>query len=129
MRYCFSPQFELNNGQVATRFKPIWPKLGPQVAERIGWIREAAGERFSHVEININLMAVGAQVPRYLQMSLGAAASQLAESDAIPVLKGTTDQMGNRIEWLREKFGITYIMVGEELMEARVPIVSRLAGK
>ena len=72
-------------------------------------------------------MAVGGQVPRYLQMSLGAAAGQLAESNAIPVLKGTTDQMCDRLAWLRETFAISFVMVGDELMDALAPVVTRLA--
>jgi alkanesulfonate monooxygenase SsuD/methylene tetrahydromethanopterin reductase-like flavin-dependent oxidoreductase (luciferase family) len=100
-----------------------------QVAERIDLIREAAGDRFSQIAININLMAVAGQVPRQIQMSLGAdAAQQLADSNAIPVLKGSTDQMCDRLEWLREKFAISYLMVGDYLMDALAPVVSRLAG-
>jgi probable F420-dependent oxidoreductase len=99
-------------------------------AERIGWIRDAAGERFADIAININLMGVAGQVPRQVEMSIGAEATrQLAESDAIPVLKGTTEQMCDRLEWLRERFGISYILVGDQLMDALAPVVSRLAGK
>jgi probable F420-dependent oxidoreductase len=101
-----------------------------EVTERIGWIREAAGDRFSDLAININLMAVAGQVPRQVEMSLGAdAARQLAESDAIPVLKGTTEQMRDRMEWLRQQFGISYILVDDQLMDALAPVVSRLAGR
>ncbi len=99
-----------------------------QVAERIDLIREAAGERFAQIAININLMAVGGQVPRHIQMSRGAAAAQqLAESDAIPVLKGTPDQMCDRLEWLREKFAISYVMVADQLMDTLAPVVARLS--
>jgi probable F420-dependent oxidoreductase len=101
-----------------------------EVAERIGWIREAAGDRFSDLAINMNLMAVAGQLPRQVAMSLGAdAARQLAESDAIPVLKGTTEQMCDRLESLRQHFGISYILVGDQLMDALAPVVARLAGR
>jgi probable F420-dependent oxidoreductase len=99
-----------------------------EVAERIDVIRQTAGDRFAQIDININLMAVGGQVPRHIQMSRGAeAAQQLAESDAIPVLKGSPDQMCDRLAWLREKFAINYVVVGDELMGALAPVVSRLA--
>jgi alkanesulfonate monooxygenase SsuD/methylene tetrahydromethanopterin reductase-like flavin-dependent oxidoreductase (luciferase family) len=100
-----------------------------QVAERVDWIREAAGKRFDHMELNVHLMAVAGQLPRYLRMILGDRAPALAESDAIPVLKGTVEQMSDRLEWLRERFGISYIMVSDELMEALAPVVERLAGR
>jgi probable F420-dependent oxidoreductase len=97
-----------------------------QVTERIELMRKAAGDRFSQLEININLMAVGGQVPRHIQMSRGAEyAQQLAESDAIPVLKGSIDQMCDRLEWLRDKFAISYIMVSDQLMDALAPVVAR----
>jgi probable F420-dependent oxidoreductase len=113
---------------VTLAIQPEEPEV--QVAERIDLLRKTAGDRFDHIQININLMAVGGQVPRHIQMSRGAEYAQhLAESDAIPVLTGTTDQMCDRLEWLREKFAINYIMVGDELMEALAPVVSRLAGK
>jgi len=100
-----------------------------EVAERIRWIREAAGDRFSAIAININLMAVAGRMPRQVEMSMGAdAARQLAESDAIPVLKGTTEQMCDRLKWLRERFGISYMLVADQLMDALAPVVERLAG-
>ncbi|HLG69279.1 MAG TPA: TIGR03621 family F420-dependent LLM class oxidoreductase [Chloroflexota bacterium] len=100
-----------------------------QVAERIGWIRAAAGDRFAHIAINVNLMAVAGQVPSYIRMSAGAeAARQLAESEAIPVLKGSIEEMCERLQWLRDRFAISYLMVGDELMDALAPVVERLAG-
>lgn len=100
-----------------------------EVLERIGWIREAAGGRFDGIEINVNLMAVAGQVPRYLQMTMGEAARRLADSDAIPVLRGSVEQMCERLQALRPRFGISYIMVGDELMELLAPVVARLAGR
>jgi probable F420-dependent oxidoreductase len=101
-----------------------------QVSERLDWIREAAGPRFSDIVININLMAVAGQVPRQVEQSMGAeGARQLAESDAIPVLKGSTDEMCDRLAWLREQFGISYILVGDQLMGALAPVVGRMAGR
>lgn len=100
-----------------------------EIGERIGWIREAAGERWDEIEINLNLMAVAGHVPRYLRMTMGEAAERLAESDAIPVLRGSIDQMGERLRTLRERFGISYILVGDELMDLLAPVVARLAGQ
>ena len=101
-----------------------------QVTERLDWIRAAAGARFSDLVININLMAVAGQVPRQVEQSLGAeGARQLAESDAIPVLKGSPEAMGDRLAWLREQFGISYILVGDQLMDTLAPVVGRMAGR
>jgi probable F420-dependent oxidoreductase len=108
--------------------------VGPEaneavVAEKIALLREAAGERFGQLEININLMMVGEQMPRWIAAQFGANAGQLARSGAIPVLTGTTDAMCETLEQRRETLGISYIMVSDELLEALAPVVERLAGR
>jgi alkanesulfonate monooxygenase SsuD/methylene tetrahydromethanopterin reductase-like flavin-dependent oxidoreductase (luciferase family) len=107
--------------------------LQPQAGEReaaqsIEWIRSAAGARFAALEINMNLMAVAGRVPPYLAATLGAGAEEFARSDAIPVLNGTTDDMSDQLIARRQKLGISYVMVGEQLMDALAPVVARLAG-
>ncbi len=62
-------------------------------------------------------------------MNLGSAAADLAASDAIPVLKGSVDQMCSRLVWLRERFGISYIAVGDELLDLLSPVVRQMAGR
>jgi probable F420-dependent oxidoreductase len=99
------------------------------VAERIRWIQDAAGERFPDIELNLNLMAVAGKLPRHLQMSLGEGAARLAASDAVPVLNGSLDQMCDRLESLRERLGISYIMVGDELLDEFAPVVERMSGR
>ena len=108
--------------------------LGPdasaeQVSERIGWLREAAGARFDELELNINLMAVAGQTPHFLQMTMGEGAARLAASDAIPVLKGSVDQMCERLEEVRERFGLSYFMVADEMVDALAPVVGGMAGR
>jgi len=98
-------------------------------AERIGWLREAAGERFAQLELNVNLMAVGQQVPRYLSAQLGLSAEALARTGSVAALTGTTDQMCAQLLERRDAFGISYLMVSDELMEALAPVVERLAGR
>ncbi len=108
----------------------VGPNAGEvQVAELIGWVREAAGHRLEQIELNVSLMAVAGQVPRFLAMRLRAEdASALAESDAVPVLKGPLDTMCERLLGLRERLGISYFVAGEELAGALAPVVARLAG-
>jgi probable F420-dependent oxidoreductase len=100
----------------------------PAVAERVDWIREAAGPRFSKIELNINLMAVGEQVPAYVSKQMGLTARDLLEAGAVSALVGTTDQMCETLVRRRETLGISYVVVGEEMMETLSPIVERLSG-
>jgi probable F420-dependent oxidoreductase len=99
------------------------------VAEKIDVLREAAGERFGELELNLNLMVVGTQVPRWVAAQFGPDAEALARSGAIPVLSGTTDEMCATLERRRERLGISYIVASDELMEALAPVVARLAGR
>lgn len=112
---------------VALGVPPTEPEAA--VAEKIGWLRAAAGERFEQLEININLMAVGQQVPRYVATQLGLTADDLARSGAISALMGTTDEMCATLLRRREALGISYILVSDELMETLAPVVERLAGR
>jgi len=99
------------------------------VAERVAWIREAAGSRFDQLEINLNLMAVGQQVPRWISSQMGLTAERLASAGAIAALTGTVDEMVEGLQRRRETLGISYIAVGDEMMEGLAPVVERLAGR
>lgn len=99
------------------------------VLEKVGWLREAAGARFAAIELNINLMAVGGQVPRWIAAQYGADAAQWAASGAVPAIGGTTEEMCAQLEGRRERLGLSYIVVGDELMDALAPVVERLAGR
>ena len=98
-------------------------------AERIAWLREAAGERFGQLELNVNLMAVGDQVPRFVSSQLGLSAEALARKGAVSALTGTTDAQCEQLLERRRMLGISYVLVSDELMEALAPVVERLAGR
>jgi probable F420-dependent oxidoreductase len=99
------------------------------VAERIGWIREGAGERFTEIEININLMAVGNQVPRWVSAQMGLDAAELARRGSVSAVTGTPDQMCEQLLERRKALGISYVVVSDEFMEAFAPVVQRLTGQ
>ena len=98
-------------------------------ADRIGWLREAAGPRFEQLELNLNLMAVGDQVPRYVASQLGLTAEKLARAGAVPAVVGSTDEMCQTLLERRGRLGLSYFVVGDELMEVFAPVVQRLSGK
>lgn len=112
---------------IALGLPPTEPEAG--VAERIAWIREAAGSRFDQLELNLNMMAVGQQVPRWIATQMGLTAEVLAQSGAVSALTGTTDEMVDTLQRRRASLGISYIVVSDELMEGLAPVVERLAGR
>ena len=111
---------------IALGLPPDTPQAA--VAERIDWIREAAGDRFAEIELNLNLMAVGDQVPRWIAAQLRLTAADLAERGSIAALTGSTEQMCETLVQRRERLGFSYVLVSDEFMELFAPVVERLAG-
>ena len=99
------------------------------LAEKIGILRDAAGERFEQIELNINLMAVGRHVPRYVGTQLGLTAEALAAQGSAAALTGSPDEMCEQLIARRERLGISYVLVSDELMDSLAPVVERLAGR
>jgi probable F420-dependent oxidoreductase len=97
--------------------------------ERIDWIRTAAADRINKIEFNINLMAVGNQVPRHVAATLKVTAADLAERGSIAAVTGSTDDMCEQLIGRRERLGFSYVLVSDELMEPFAPVVERLAGR
>jgi probable F420-dependent oxidoreductase len=112
---------------VALGAPPTEPETS--VAERIGWLRDAAGARFDQIELNVNLMAVGDAVPQWIADRMGLTAADLAASGALSALMGSPEQMCDTLLKRREALGISYVLVGDELMDALAPVVERLAGR
>jgi probable F420-dependent oxidoreductase len=109
--------------------------LGPDaLAERIDWVRQEAGERFSSLEFSINVAAVvGAQpVPDYVRgrvrAFLGAEIEDLVRGESPFVLAGSTDTICDRLLALRERFGLSYILTADDQAATLMPVVARLAG-
>jgi probable F420-dependent oxidoreductase len=98
-------------------------------AERIGWIGAAAGERLGQLELSINLMAVGDQVPYWIGKQMGLSARALAERGSIAAVTGTPDQMCQQLVERRTRLGLSYVLVSDELMDAFAPVVKRLSGR
>ncbi len=99
------------------------------LAEKMGGLRAAAGERFAQLELTINLVGVGGQLARYVAAQAGAEAAALARSQAVTVLAGSADEMCATLLARREQLGLSYLTVPEELLENLAPIVARLAGR
>jgi probable F420-dependent oxidoreductase len=101
----------------------------PAIKEKIDWVREAAGDRFDQIELNVNLMAVGREAHPQALRFLGVDADQLMRSGSPFVLMGTVDRMCDDLLARRERLGVSYVLVGEFFMEALAPVVERLAGR
>ena len=97
--------------------------------ERIEWVREAAGDRFASIELQV-LGQIEQVVPNRLEVAAGLApAFGLTPEEALQmpiVLVGTVDEICADLVERREKYGFSYIVVHD--MDAFAPIVARLTG-
>lgn len=100
-----------------------------EVRAKIAWLREAAGDRFDHLVLNLNLMAVGERLHPQMLARFGLDPASLAGSDAPSLLLGTPDEMRDKLLARRDALGVSYYAVGEAFMEALAPVVAQLAGR
>ena len=100
-----------------------------KLLERIGWMRAAAGDRVDDLELSVNLLAVGSEMPFYVRTYLKLDPAALADIGSPLAISGDTDAMCAQLIIRRERLGISYIMVADELMEAAAPVVEQLTGR
>ncbi len=115
-------------------------RIGPEVLatttaeyyrDRVAWIREAAGDRFDSLELQILTFFVQvvpdrvAAVERLAQL-LGI---DPADVEGSPIaLIGSVEEIIDTLRRRRAEYGFSYIVVHEGEMEAFAPVVAALAG-
>lgn len=95
---------------------------GADLEEKIGWIREAAGERFEHLELGQSAFGIE------LTDSPVAAAPPF-QGFPVEARPMTTEQAVEYLVKQRERLGISYLQVQERQLENFAPVVARLHGK
>jgi hypothetical protein len=102
------------------------------VAEKIRLIRDAAGDRFEKLEINLWLGAAGVVGSGNSIVGSAASAGMWAATSMYGspfALHGTLGALRERLLRRRDKLGISYYTVPARSMEAMAPLVEALAGK
>lgn len=109
----------------------------PQALEqKIAWVREAAGARFDDLELGLLVAQVFTtedreQAAQFIATTLAAGYPVTTEIilQAPYLLIGNEDQICADLVARRERYGISYITVFENSLEALAPVIARLAGK
>jgi probable F420-dependent oxidoreductase len=105
--------------------------------EKVGWVREAAGERFEELELNVYPSRVAPQITDQGHAALREAADEIgAHSGDRPheellrnsphIWIGSLDELAEKALRLRGELSITSLMLGE--VDELAPLVGRLAG-
>ena len=98
--------------------------LASPAEEKLGWIREAAGERFEHLEFGQT--AFGIEVTDGPVAPVPTFRGREIPVEARPM---TTEQAVEHLLEQREHLGISYIQVQEGQLENFTPVLARLNGK
>jgi probable F420-dependent oxidoreductase len=112
----------------------LWTDVsGAALEEKVGWVREAAGDRFDALELNCNVFEVEITSDRpgtveRLAARYGCEAAQLRDSPHIWV--GSVEEIAEDLRARRDRLGLSYyaILGDLELLHAGAPVVAALAG-
>lgn len=102
---------------------------GAAVDRKVGWIRDAAGERWRELEINIAIWQVDPEFRR----RTGPPPSRVRgiTEDELPLsphyLVGDTEEVVETLIERRERWGISYITIRSTDLEVLAPVITRLA--
>ena len=105
--------------------------------EKIDWVREAAGDRFADLELNIYPSMTGVSITSEPLKEAQEVADRVSERSGVPISAeelldsphifiNTVDGFVEKFRRLRDELGISSIMVGE--VDELAPVVERLAG-
>ena len=106
--------------------------LPERFAERVAWVREAAGDRFEGLELQCHTFFCQVttdrrQLAEAMAPMFGLTAEQAVE---VPlVLIGTVEEICDDLVRRREAYGFSYWTVRGDAMESFAPVVERLAGR
>ena len=111
---------------------PDFTDMAISLKQKIDWIQAAAGERFNEIELNV--LAVTAVVSDDAESVAEQWAKRLsapteAISDSPYFLFGDEEQIVEKLQSFRERYGLSYFAIREPFFETFAPIVKRLTGK
>ena len=100
-------------------------------AEKIGWIRDAAGSRMDEIELNVTVFVAivtddQASMVERIAPGFGMSPAEVLASPH--ALIGSIDQIADAVRERRDRFGFSYIVFSGDGFEALAPVVKQLAG-
>jgi len=107
----------------------------------VAWVREAAGPRFSDLELHVNVLRLKITddrrqgrdeiAARFASLPPSIVSNVLADEQILAspyFLVGSIDQIVEDLQARRERYGISYVSVPVEHVDAFSPVIARLAG-
>jgi alkanesulfonate monooxygenase SsuD/methylene tetrahydromethanopterin reductase-like flavin-dependent oxidoreductase (luciferase family) len=100
--------------------------------QKLGWIREGAGDRFDDLEIEIGAYFTtvtdqSVATTETMAKAFGLTSEALASHPH--TLIGSIDEICEKLEHRRDELGISYITVGVKAIEDFAPVVEKMTGR
>jgi probable F420-dependent oxidoreductase len=121
--------FDLREGHVNRRL--VHTGLAKATDEKLGWIKEAAGDRMHDIELSVTIFLANVTDDRdsvATAMAAGLGSEPHEMLDMPHFLIGTAEQLVEALQQRRERYGISYVIVPGEVAEQFAPVVAQLAG-
>lgn len=105
-----------------------------RIARKVEWVEQAAEQRSRQVELSMVLSVASGRDHRTaaerlaVQQGWGAAAGELV-LEMPSVAAGPAERVAEQLEAGRERYGFSYLVVGDADMDTFAPVVDRLAGR
>ncbi len=120
----------LPNGTISQELSERSPET---MAQKIEWVREAAGDRFPDLELSTIVSVVVAEDHHAAAERLAARrgwAGLPAERvlDLPSMVAGEPDRIAEQLHARRERYGLSYFVVSDQDMAGFSPVVQRLSG-
>lgn len=107
--------------------------LADRIDQKVAWVREGAGDRFDSLEINawVPVVVITEDADSVAQMlAPGFGIDPENASDALEspmTMIGTVDEIGERLEERRARWGYSYHVVQDETALELAPVVAKFA--
>lgn len=129
-------QADIVGVNVDLRAGVIDERAGPNATEaatdhKISVVREAAGDRFDDLELQVRVHVAAVSGDRRGMAELLAPALGITPEDAMVsphAVVGSVDQICDQLVAQRERWGISYLGLSVDALDAFAPVVARLAG-
>jgi alkanesulfonate monooxygenase SsuD/methylene tetrahydromethanopterin reductase-like flavin-dependent oxidoreductase (luciferase family) len=101
---------------------------GAAIDRKVGWIREAAGDRWAELEINVAVWEVDPEF--HTRRGAPPFRTRGISEEELPLsphyLVGDTDEIVETLLARRERWGISYITMPTDALEVLEPVIARL---
>lgn len=122
--------YDLREGRVNREL--VRTGLAEATDEKLGWIRDAAGDRLESLELSITIFLASVTDDRDSMAASVASGLRSEPRDVLDMphfLIGTTEQLVEDLLARRERYGMSFVIVPGDVAENLAPVVERLTGR